>query len=67
MSYKINHRDGEYALIENEQTVIMTFKSRRRANEVCRGLNLGKGFNGNTPKFFTYCIAPYLMDEDETP
>ena len=65
MSYKVKRKKNEYALIENEQTVIMTFKSRRRANEVCRGLNLGKGFDGVTPKFFTREI-PSLSIDDET-
>jgi len=64
MSYKVERKEDEYALIENEQTVIMTFKSRRRANEVCRGLNLGKGFDGMTPNFFTRAIPPLSIDDE---
>ena len=64
MSYKVERKDNEYVLIENEQTIIMTFKSRRRANKTCRGLNLGKGFDGATPKFFTREIPPLSIDDE---
>jgi len=65
MSYKVEQRDDEYVILENEKLVINTYKSRKRANEVCRGLNLGKGFGGTTPKFFTQSVAYFLTEETE--
>jgi hypothetical protein len=60
MSYKVEKIDDEYAIIENEKLTINTYKSRKKANEVCRGLNLGKGFGGTTPLFFTQTIDKFI-------
>ena len=60
MSYKVEKIDDKYAIIENEKLVINSYKSRKQANEVCRGLNLGKGFGGTTPLFFTQTIDKFI-------
>ena len=52
MSYKVVKNGGRYIIIENDKVVINTYKKQSEANKVCRGLNLGKGFNGDTPFFF---------------
>ena len=65
MSYKVEEIDGEYAIIENDKLTINSYKNRRKANEVCRGLNLGKGFGGTTPLFFTQSVAHFLTEEGE--
>lgn len=62
MSYKVEQIDGEYAIIENEKLKINTYKSRKKANEVCRGLNLGKGFGGTTPLFFTQSVRDFFEE-----
>ena len=65
MSYKVEEIDGEYAIIENDKITINSYKNRKKANEVCRGLNLGKGFGGTTPLFFTQSVAKFLTEESE--
>jgi len=65
MSYKVEEIDGEYAIIENDKLTINSYKNRRKANEVCRGLNLGKGFGGATPLFFTQTITDFISEESE--
>lgn len=52
MSCKVVKKRNEYLIIENDEVVVNTYKNQLEANKVCRGLNLGKGFNGDTPKFF---------------
>jgi len=61
MPYRIERKNKKYILMEDDVT-INTYKSRKQANDVCRGLNLGKGFEGATPKFFTYSLGQYLSE-----
>lgn len=52
MSCKVVKNRDKYIIVENDEVVVNTYKNQTEANKVCRGLNLGKGFNGDTPKFF---------------
>lgn len=56
MSYIVEENcKGKFSILEikEESTLIIyTTRDMSEANSVCRGLNLGKGFNGETPGFF---------------
>lgn len=53
MSYRVE-QDQNNHLIKEKATeyTVASFKSSREARRICRGLNLGSGFNGLTPAFF---------------
>ena len=55
MAYKTTLVDNEYLVVESG-TDLTLFKSNNKdeARKVARSLNLGSGFNGFTPTFFTF-------------
>ena len=55
MPYKTTFVEGEYQVTESGTDLLM-FKSNNKeeARQMARSLNLGSGFNGFTPTFFTY-------------
>lgn len=53
MSYKVKKIKREYHIIENDILTIRKYNSKNDANDYCRRLNLGAGFNGHTPEFMT--------------
>jgi hypothetical protein len=54
MSYRVSKRRELYAIIEKDtDLVLMKTEDEIKARTVCRSLNLGSGFNGYTPAFFT--------------
>lgn len=54
MSYKVIENDGKHNIIESGTDLIVhTVKSKEEATKLCRSLNLGSGFAGFTPPFFT--------------
>lgn len=54
MTYRVQQNEKEYNIIEKDTdlNVYQTVKESG-AREMCRSLNLGSGFNGYTPVFFT--------------
>jgi len=54
MTYRVQQTDNSYNIIEKD-TELNIFQTHRErdARELCRSLNLGSGFNGYTPFFFT--------------
>jgi len=53
MSYKVKEIEDKYCVVENDALTIRCYSEKQEANDICRGLNLGKGFNGHTPIFMT--------------
>lgn len=54
MSYNVKEKDGIFEIIERgSDLVVATRKSNDEARKLARSLNLGSGFNGFTPTFFT--------------
>jgi hypothetical protein len=54
MSYSVRKSGSVYNILEKEtDTLIVVEKSERQARNLCRKLNLGAGFEGFTPSFFT--------------
>lgn len=54
MSYIVKENDGTYDILEkNTDILIKLGYSKEDARELCRKMNLGSGFNGWTPLFFT--------------
>lgn len=58
MSYSVRKRKESYFIYEKE-TNQMIYKSENEsvARRYCRALNLGSGFNGYTPCFFTQTFS----------
>lgn len=55
MPYKTIEVNGEFHVTESDtDLVMMKTKQKDEARKVARSLNLGAGFNGFTPTFFTY-------------
>jgi len=54
MSYKVSEEDDGFYIIENNELKITRYSSRDKAEQTCRKLNLGSGFQGKTPAFFSY-------------
>ena len=52
--YTVSEKNSEnlYKIVENNRQVVDIKESKRTAHRICRGLNLGKGFDGFTPDFF---------------
>jgi hypothetical protein len=61
--YKVKKIENGYTIVENNTIIVNTYENRKIANNVCRGLNLNKGFGGNTPNFFT--IKPNIIETEE--
>lgn len=54
MSYRVENKNKEYIIVEKDtELVIAKFIAQKEARALCRSLNLGSGFNGFTPNFFT--------------
>lgn len=63
MSYAVKEASGLYNVYEKTNDVLIELKyDERKAKDVCRKLNLGAGFNGWTPGFFT---VKYNTKEEE--
>lgn len=55
MPYKTVEVNGEFHVTESDtDLVMMKTKVKDEARKLTRALNLGAGFNGFTPTFFTY-------------
>jgi hypothetical protein len=53
LSYRVEKIRNEYVIKEKgSDLTIASFRRNREARTLCRGLNLGQGFNGHTPEFF---------------
>lgn len=54
MSYSVKKGDTGYDIFEKDtETLIVLNKPEKEARDMCRKMNLGSGFNGWTPTFFT--------------
>jgi uncharacterized FlaG/YvyC family protein len=54
MPYKIAREGNDYKIVESETgQVVRRTPSRKDAKMMCRSLNMGSGFDGFTPDFFT--------------
>lgn len=54
MSYAVKETLGTFDIIEKDTNVKIVLKTDEKiAKSVCRKLNLGAGFNGWTPLFFS--------------
>lgn len=54
MSYRINEKSGSYEIIEKGSELVIAARAEKDvAVKLCRSLNLGAGFDGFTPTFFT--------------
>lgn len=55
MSYHVKESDNKFSVVEKgTDLVIKTTSVQKEARDLCRSLNLGAGFDGWTPEFFTY-------------
>jgi len=63
MSYSVDKVDGKYIVKESGSNYELgQFIREDEAHELCAKLNMGNGFQGHTPKFFT--IPMELTEED---
>ena len=54
MGYRINENNGSYEIIEKGSELVVAARPEKDAAvKLCRSLNLGSGFDGFTPTFFT--------------
>ena len=54
MAYRVNENKNLFEIIEKgSELVVATRKDKNEAVKLCRSLNLGSGFDGFTPPFFT--------------
>jgi hypothetical protein len=54
MGYKMNEKDGLFEIVEKgSELVVAVRKGKEDATKLTRSLNLGAGFDGFTPTFFT--------------
>ena len=54
MSYRVENNNNKYDIVEKDtELVVYTLTDSKDARSMCRSLNLGSGFNGFTPTFFT--------------
>jgi len=54
MSYSVKKNKNQYDILEkNTGTLIQIGYSEKNARNTCRKLNLGSGFEGWTPPFFS--------------
>lgn len=53
MSYYLKKNEQKFDIVEKDTNTVIKLKyNEPLARETCRKLNLGSGFNGNTPQFF---------------
>jgi len=56
MSYRVSKvkNESKFNIIEKgSELIVHTIDDEKEARKMCRSLNLGAGFNGFTPPFFT--------------
>jgi hypothetical protein len=54
LTYSIKKEDEQFHIIERATNLtVKKYDCEKKAKDVKRGLNLGKGFAGFTPTFFT--------------
>lgn len=54
MSYTIKSTEGSFDILEKSTSVLIKLEAEeQKAKDLCRKLNLGGGFNGWTPEFFS--------------
>jgi hypothetical protein len=54
MSYNVKQKSGTFEIIERDTNLVVASKNtNEEARSMARSLNLGSGFNGFTPTFFT--------------
>jgi hypothetical protein len=54
MGYRMNEKNGLFEIIEKgSELVVAVRKGKDEATNLTRSLNLGSGFDGFTPPFFT--------------
>jgi len=54
MGYRVNDKEGMYEIIEKGSELVVAIRTEKDvAVKLCRSLNLGGGFDGFTPPFFT--------------
>lgn len=54
MSYSVKQGEIGYNIVEKDTDVVIVLeRSESDARALCRKMNLGSGFNGWTPPFFT--------------
>ena len=60
MSYTVVEKDRKVVIVEKDSGLeLLEYKSKSVARQVCRKLNLGSGFNGQTPRFFSLDVQAY--------
>jgi len=53
LSYRVEKLNNHFLVKEKgSDFTIASFRRNKEARTLCRGLNLGQGFDGNTPAFF---------------
>ena len=54
MTYQVHQKNKKFVVIEKD-TGIEVFRNKKEkdSRNMCRSLNLGSGFAGSTPTFFT--------------
>lgn len=54
MGYRVDEKKNLFEIVEKgSELVVATRKDKTEAVKLCRSLNLGSGFDGFTPPFFT--------------
>ncbi len=54
MSYSVKKSKGQYDILEKESGTLIEMRcDEKNARDTCRKLNLGSGFEGWTPTFFS--------------
>jgi hypothetical protein len=54
MSYSVKKSENGYSILEKNTDVLIELDyTEEKARDLCRKMNLGSGFNGWTPTFFT--------------
>lgn len=57
MSYTVKKTEDGYGILEKNTDVLIELKcSETEARDLCRKMNLGSGFNGWTPPFFSHRV-----------
>jgi hypothetical protein len=54
MGYRVNENNNSFEIVEKGSELIVARRNDKdAATKLCRSLNLGSGFDGFTPPFFT--------------
>ena len=65
MSYAVKSNEGSFDIIEKPTNVTIVLNAdERKAKDICRKLNLGSGFNGWTPEFFSMKYNTTYTEEE---